>query len=64
MVRPASISAVTISPSEWFHLRLRGLLSFGADGHAHGVGLKDHDSQKLTILRFLGLKTQVRFLAR
>ena len=43
MVRLASISAVTISPSEWFHWWLRGL--------------EDHDSQKLTILRFLGSKT-------
>ena len=43
MVRPASMSAVAISPSEWFHWWLRGL--------------EDHDSQKLTILRFLGSKT-------
>lgn len=43
MVRPASMSAVAISPSEWFHWWLRGLESRG--------------SQKLTILRFLGSKT-------
>lgn len=51
MVRPTSMSAETISPSEWFHWWLR-------------VGPEGRGSQKLTILRFLGPKTQVRFLHR